>query len=473
MTQEIRDLFEGAQFTLDESKATKFEGVLASVKGPFGLTEKTNRNGRIYTNDFWEYVLGKPETQARLAERAIIGELEHPNSIQTKLGHISHVVTHVSVKPDTKELYGEADILDTPSGRILHTLFKAGVKVGISSRGAGSLVEEGSGEGKKKYVKKEDYVFGGFDFVSDPSAPNAFPKLSEGQIASLIESLAAHSEQIQEDKTGFYDAFLSKLGVPGIGQDRVELSEGTDLDVDDADLEAQEATIADLRSKMRQMVERHREMSSQMARMQEKSGDEETPLFSLSRLTDSVLAHKAKAMSLGQRMSEIQGELNAARRRINEFREMDRENIQGASAREEAFSREIENLKEQLDKSRQDIEEQKKLIENLGARISDQRSLAESKADKLGVFRRELLESLSAQFNCDLRALAEGLRPGFGPEEAVARAAECSRSLHQHSLPLGGVKFHEVKDLDGEDPTKTALKERRKDTLRRVRGRKN
>lgn len=475
---EIRDLFEGAQFVLDESRARKFEGVLATVKGPFGITEETNRNGRVYTNEFWDHVLGKAETKKRLSERAVLGELEHPNSIQAKLGHISHVVTELKVIPDKHELYGEADILDTPSGRILHTLFKAGVKVGISSRGAGTLEEKKVDGETRKYVKAEDFVFGGFDFVSDPSAQNAFPKLSEGQIASLIEALQPHVEQIRRDTTGFYGAFLERLGVSGVAQDRVDLSEGTDLDTEDADLEAQEATITDLRSRLRQMVERHREMVSQMARMQEQiEAGEDYSSFATPDLTRVILSHQTKAQSLGQQVQEIRGELEAARRQLSSFQEKDQENRRGMVRRERALSREIEALKERVEKSNQSLEERNQFIKGLEAQIEGQKALTESKADKIGAFRKELLESLSEQFNCDLRALVEGLRPGFSPKEAVIRAVECSRTLHQNSLPLGmDLKLDgvQVQDLDGaDDPRSTALKERRKSLIRGAHGRKN
>lgn len=475
MSQELRDLFEGTRFTLDESKAKKFEGILATVKGPFGMTEGENRNGRVYTNDFWEHVLAKDENLKRLKERAVIGELEHPNSVQTKLGEVSHVVTELLVKPDQKELYGEADILDTPSGRILHTLFRAGVKVGISSRGAGSLEEGKLQDGKKgKFVKKEDYVFGGFDFVSDPSAPNAYPRLGEGQIAKLTESLAPHAEQIQRN-VKFYEPFLKGLGITRFQQEsKVEvLSKDTAFD-EATDLDEKEATIADLRSKMRQMVESHRDMSSRLAEMQERLEKEENLRLRCDILSEATRVQKAKTLQLGQQMDEVSSELVQARKRLDEFRDKDVEGARGVVLREQKFSKDVTSLEQRLQEAQRETTAQIERVKSLETSLQSVKGLAEKKTGKLENFRRELLGALSEQFDCDLKALTEGLTPGFTPQDAVRRAAECSRSFNTKTLPLGeGLRFVSDDSPGSEDKTKTVLKERRKDILRGARGRRN
>lgn len=475
MNLELRDLFEGAQFTLDESKAQKCEGVLGTVRGPFGMTEDENRNKRIYTNEFWEHVLKQEEVKKRLQERAVIGELEHPNSIQTQLGNISHVVTGLELKPENKELYGEADILDTPSGRILYTLFKAKVKVGISSRGAGSLEEGKLSDGKKgKFVKKEDYVFGGFDFVSDPSAPNAYPKLAEGQIAKLIESLEPHAEQIQRNHK-FYESFLKALGIPQFQQGgKVDvLSEDTAFD-EATDLDGKDATIADLRSKMRQMVERHREMSSRMAELQERVEKEEELRLRCDVLSEAAQVQKAKVLQQGQQLDEARSELAEARKRLDEFKDQDQTNAKGATLREQTLTEDVARLEQKIQEAQQERTAREERIQVLESELKTSNGLADRKMGKLETFRRDLLESLSEQFNCDLKALAEGLQRGFSPREAVLRAKECSRTLHTSILPLGeGVRFagDDAPESD-QHPTKTVLKERRKGIIRGARGRR-
>lgn len=474
MSQELRDLFEGANLTLDESKSKKFEGVLATVKGPFGLTEDENRNGRTYTNDFWDHVLSRPENQSRLRERAITGELEHPNSVQASLGSLSHVITDLRVHPDKKEIYGEADILDTPSGRILHTLFKAGVKVGISSRGAGSLEESEEGGKKKKYVKKEDYVFGGFDFVSDPSAPNAYPKLSEGQVQALAESLEQHSEEIKKNKS-FYSSFLESLGVPKtILEEQVEsTSEDTASDIDETDLETQEATIADLRSKMRQMVERHRGMVSRLANMQERVDQVSDLEAQCETLIESVRIHKGQTKELRQDLARVEEELSEATRRLGEFEGMDTESLRESASREQQLSEKVSRLEEDLQRVNGDLDDRNRRIHELSADVKAKSLLAETKRDKLTDFRRRLLSSLCEHFGCDYEVLVNGLESGFTPEDAVREAAKCSTKHNPGLLPLGEghLKVEDVVPAGEKGHIQPAIKEARKAKIRAVQGR--
>lgn len=173
-------------FTYNFTEATneqKRRGVLGVVEGVFQKADVENANKRIYPRELWEKILKTPEVVDRLENRAMVGELDHPQSGATAISRISHVVTKNELRPDGT-IFGRAEILDTPMGRIAETLFRAGVRLGVSSRGDGTVKEEGG----KAYVNKDDFRLETYDFVLKPSTPGAYPALTE-------------EEQTREDKT--------------------------------------------------------------------------------------------------------------------------------------------------------------------------------------------------------------------------------------------------------------------------------
>ena len=100
----------------------------------------------------------------------MIGELDHPSDAKIHLEKASHIITNLEMTP-TGEVIGEAEVLSTPTGVILQELLKANIKLGISSRGFGSLKPKDKG----LQEVQEDYKLVTFDIVSDPSTPGAFP----------------------------------------------------------------------------------------------------------------------------------------------------------------------------------------------------------------------------------------------------------------------------------------------------------
>ena len=107
-----------------------------------------------------------------------MGELDHPAHDSVKLQNVSHLVTKLHM--DGTTMLGEAEILNTPAGQVAQALIKGGVKLGISSRGVGTLSE--AGEGFKKV--NDDFKLVTFDLVADPSTKGAFPALVNESIDS-------------------------------------------------------------------------------------------------------------------------------------------------------------------------------------------------------------------------------------------------------------------------------------------------
>tara|TARA_Y100000310_G_scaffold306460_1_gene347621 strand:+ start:51 stop:653 length:603 start_codon:yes stop_codon:yes gene_type:complete len=132
-----------------------------------------NGNGRVYPQAIMEREV-KKYVQLVDDNRAL-GELDHPESSIINLVNVSHMITQVWM--DGASVMGKCKVLDTPAGKILRALVDSGVKIGISSRGMGSVKEQ-----MGKTIVEDDFQLICFDIVSEPSTPNAFMSLSENKL---------------------------------------------------------------------------------------------------------------------------------------------------------------------------------------------------------------------------------------------------------------------------------------------------
>ena len=141
------------------------------VKGVLQRAEAKNQNGRVYPRDILVRESKKYDENFVKQNRAL-GELDHPDSSVVNLQNVSHNVKEIHFEGDN--LVGTVEILTTPSGNILRELFKNGIKLGISSRGLGSVevVRESNGDTVSKVG--DDFELIAFDFVSNPSTHGAF-----------------------------------------------------------------------------------------------------------------------------------------------------------------------------------------------------------------------------------------------------------------------------------------------------------
>ena len=166
------------------------------VKGVLQRAESKNQNGRVYPREVLLKEVSK-YLEEQVAERRALGELDHPESSVVNLNNASHIV--IEMHWDGDDLLGTVEVLSTPSGNILKELFKSGIKLGISSRGLGSVepVNEKSGEDGTVEVQP-DFELIAFDFVSNPSTHGAFMRpVNEGvekqepenKIESIINSI--------------------------------------------------------------------------------------------------------------------------------------------------------------------------------------------------------------------------------------------------------------------------------------------
>tara|TARA_R110001592_G_scaffold353047_1_gene651632 strand:+ start:1464 stop:2069 length:606 start_codon:yes stop_codon:yes gene_type:complete len=140
------------------------------VNGVLQRAESKNQNGRVYPKETLMRE-AKKYADGFIAEKRALGELDHPDSSVVNLNNVSHNVLDMNWKGD--DLVGTVEVLGTPSGNILKELFKAGIRLGISSRGMGSVKEVFS-EGDNTLEVQPDFELIAFDFVSNPSTHGAF-----------------------------------------------------------------------------------------------------------------------------------------------------------------------------------------------------------------------------------------------------------------------------------------------------------
>tara|TARA_A100001515_G_scaffold94022_1_gene75248 strand:+ start:1285 stop:1899 length:615 start_codon:yes stop_codon:yes gene_type:complete len=158
--------FEISRETINES-IKENDGRLI-VKGVLQRAEAKNQNGRVYPR---ETLVREAEkySKVQISERRALGELDHPDSSVVNLNNASHNILEMHWKGD--DLLGTVEVLGTPAGNILKELFKSGIKLGISSRGLGSVKELSEDD---TVEVQPDFELIAFDFVSNPSTHGAF-----------------------------------------------------------------------------------------------------------------------------------------------------------------------------------------------------------------------------------------------------------------------------------------------------------
>ena len=169
--------FEINQDRIDES-IKENDGKLI-VSGVLQRANSKNQNGRVYPRGVLMREAQK-YSDVQIRERRALGELDHPESSVVNLNNVSHNIKEMHWNGD--DLIGTVEVLSTPSGNILKELFKNNIKLGISSRGLGSI-EQIKEAGDMVDKVKDDFELIAFDFVSNPSTHGAFmspPKVNEG-----------------------------------------------------------------------------------------------------------------------------------------------------------------------------------------------------------------------------------------------------------------------------------------------------
>ena len=188
------------------------------IKGVFMEADIKNRNNRMYPMNVLQKEVSRYNKEYVQQKRAF-GELGHPDGPTVNLERVSHMIT--KLYPDGKQFVGEANVMDTPYGKIVKNLIDEGAKLGVSSRGMGSLEPR-----RDMHVVKDDfYLATAADIVADPSAPNAFVEgimegkewvwdngiVKEVDIAKYRAELRKESKRLDEKKAEVFKKFMSNF----------------------------------------------------------------------------------------------------------------------------------------------------------------------------------------------------------------------------------------------------------------------
>ena len=188
------------------------------IKGVFMEADIKNRNNRMYPMNVLQKEVSRYNKEYVQQKRAF-GELGHPDGPTVNLERVSHMIT--KLYPNGKQFVGEAKVMDTPYGKIVKNLIDEGAKLGVSSRGMGSLEPR-----RDMHVVKDDfYLATAADIVADPSAPNAFVEgimegkewvwdngiVKEVDIAKYRAELRKESKRLEEKKIKLFNEFMSNF----------------------------------------------------------------------------------------------------------------------------------------------------------------------------------------------------------------------------------------------------------------------
>ncbi len=213
----IREEIESVDFIVEERNGKKS----MYIEGIFLQGDIQNRNGRMYPIDTLRKEVQRYNESNIVTGRAL-GELGHPDGRTVNLDRVSHKI--VSLKENGSNFIGKAKILNTPMGNIAKSLIDEGVKLGVSSRGVGSLRPTKEGYN----VVSDDFMLStAADIVADPSAPDAFVEgimegkdwvwdggvLREQQIAKTYKTIntLVDKKQLDESKLNIFNDFLNSL----------------------------------------------------------------------------------------------------------------------------------------------------------------------------------------------------------------------------------------------------------------------
>ncbi len=211
----ISEAVEDAELLIEEDEKG---GKNYKIRGIFMQADIKNRNGRVYPMEVLQKEVSKYNKNF-IKENRAFGELGHPDGPTVNLERVSHMIT--DLHPDGKNFIGEAKIMSTPMGEIVKNLMDEGAKLGVSSRGMGSLDQRNGAN----YVRDDFYLATAADIVADPSAPNAFVEgimegkewiwdngiIKEAEIAEMKRNIAKNQRRKANFEALEFAKFLKKL----------------------------------------------------------------------------------------------------------------------------------------------------------------------------------------------------------------------------------------------------------------------
>lgn len=407
------------EFTLAESKDRPGKYI---ARGQFARSDKPTENKRLYGPHLWEREIGR--LSDAMKGRMVFGELDHPADGRTKLTRVSHILTNLHL--EAGEVQGEAEILDTPNGRILKAILDANGKVGVSSRGFGTTKPLANGVQEVQ----EDFVLHTFDFVADPAMKTAYPEVFHEETQKIPEDgMELTLEDLKRDYPGLVEALSSEAKRTAL----TEAGEDHGRSLSEAVAEAEERTERRLREQfsgeLRRTVEGIEEAARERAISEALSDPEvaqaKVTLEQIARIIapfgvplDQQMALDAKSEEIAKlkgQLAERELEVQAARKQAEAFK---------AVATEAAYQLHLERLVAE-DEARDTIItlvgdiKQYKTTDEIQAKVE----AVKDELTKAKVQEQEKAEEKGAEFQARLEDIETRLKAA----EEQAQAAETEK----------------------------------------------
>jgi len=211
----IKEITETVSYLTEEKDGKKF----LYIEGPFLVSEKVNRNGRMYKEETMHKEVNR-YTEEYIDKNRAFGELGHPDTPSINLDRVSHLI--VGLRKEGSSWIGKAKILETPMGNIAKNLIEGGAQLGVSSRGMGSLKTING----VNIVQDDFHLATAADIVADPSAPGAFVQgIMEGKEWMMVNGVwtevqyeqarqeirQASRKEIEQVSLRIFENFIKKL----------------------------------------------------------------------------------------------------------------------------------------------------------------------------------------------------------------------------------------------------------------------
>jgi hypothetical protein len=172
------------------------------LRGLFQKANAQNANGRIYTTDILKREIEK--LIAPIKERKLVGQLDHPQSATIEFSKASHLISGLQFDDASGEAVGELELLSTPYGKIAESLIDANVKIGISSRGLGTVRKQ-----DEYLVVNDDFQLITFDLVAEPSTPGAYPiPVNESILRRILSKDIRKPKDLRKAVYNFVDEYF-------------------------------------------------------------------------------------------------------------------------------------------------------------------------------------------------------------------------------------------------------------------------
>lgn len=382
-----------------QDKGKSENGVLGILEGPCADIIHPTRNGRKYSEKLWEKVFSSPIVNEMFQNGGIVGELDHPTDRSEICSQkIAILMPEKPKKGKDGLLHAIFKILDTPCGRIVHALAKAGFKVGVSSRGEGDTFVDSDGN---EMVDESSYDFKCFDVVIVPSVKAA-------RLNLVTESLDTSSRRLRENLDTAItrsneqekQLMLETLQHLKIDYSPNKVDNNTDNEKVNGNLEVinDESKIA---KRLQESLLRNRELDKKVKQLQEKlsvcytQGERTDKLLNKYRNSISVLTHKVRMIEsqnsrlnrLSQKLSEKDDKIANLTEELNQSRLsfQDRINHAKKSSLHQSveFEKQTNRLNEQLSEKNQEIRNLKNKIVQLKQQFNSMQNDFESETKTL------------------------------------------------------------------------------------------